>query len=466
MPRGRFTGRIWPPVVFVGSLLTVIVLSNLWVYGRIGNALDDDLGRRLESIAGILVHSNILNGDNLYSDEGGFDSSELMFIDIILQRLQARNDLDAILLLDPADYLVRYSSSSDLYEINQPYPHLATHREAILEAMVEGETAASPTIQVGGRGGIYLKSGFTSVHSLLGDGPVAILVVEASPDFFDVLGTVRGAMYSGTTLAALLLLLLMAAYLGLQRQIRHAQGALERENRMAALGRLASQVAHEIRNPVSIIKYSAERMGKWLESQHGGRRTLDPELKEMITYVEEETARLHTLTERYLAYTRHGEMQLSEVIPDALIESAATALGRMGLPEGITIDVNLDEDLPAFEGDPDLLRQALLNLGTNAAEATGAGGHITLFARQSRDEAGGYFLLLGTEDNGPGIPERERNRVFDALYSTRDNGTGLGLYMVDQIARAHGGRARIETSERGGALVLLELPLGAPAESS
>jgi signal transduction histidine kinase len=444
-------------VLFVSGLLAVIVLSNLWVYRRIGIALDEDLGNRLETIAGILVQSNIVNGNNLYSDDDLLDRDELSFIDPTLRLLQRRNELDAILLLDVREYAVRYSSSDDLYEIDQAYPHLATHMDAILEAIAEETTTASRTIQVGSSG-IYLKSGFVAVHNLL-DETVAILVVEASPDFFEVLGLVRGAMFSGALIAVLLLFLVLFAYLGLQRQIRHAQTALERENRLAALGRLAGQVAHEIRNPVSIIKFSAERMGKWLDSQEGGRRSLDPELGEMVSYIEEETGRLHNLTERYLAYTRHGEIQLGEVVPGALVESAARALDQMGLPEGITIEVDLDEGLSPLEGDQDLLRQALLNLGTNAVQAMGTAGRLIIFARRGNGPKGRPALSLGTEDTGPGIPEKERRRVFEALYSTRDDGTGLGLFLVDQIARAHGGTVRVETAPGGGAIVLLELPI-------
>ena len=451
---------MWLPVLFVAGLLAVIAASNLWVYRRIGDALDEDLGRRLETIAGLLVDSNIVDGDNLYTDDGRLDREELAFIDPTLRLLQRRNNLDAILLLDAREYAVRYSSSEDLYEIGKAYPHLATHRDAILTAVTEGITTSSETIQVGGSG-IYLKSGFAPVYNFLQDEPVAVLVAEASPDFFEVLGLVRGAMYSGALIAALLLLLLLGAYLGLQQQIRHARSALERENRLADLGRLASQVAHEIRNPVGIIKYSAQRMGKWLEAQAGGRRSLDPELQEMVTYIEEETARLHTLTERYLAYTKQGEIRPGEVVPARLVESAATALGRMGLPEGIEITVDLGEDLRPFTGDQDLLRQALLNLGTNAVEAMGKSGRLTLFARMAAapDSGGGPVLLLGVEDTGPGIPKKERRRVFEPLYSTREEGTGLGLYLVEQVARAHGGSARVEPGGGSGARVFLELPV-------
>jgi len=463
VPAKRLRGTGWVPLLFVVSALALIALANWWIYNRIEGALDDNLGSRLKSVVRVLLASNTIVGDVLLGEEGGFDETALGLIDEVLRRVERENDLDAILLLDPINYHVGYSSS-ELYVVGRPYSHLETHGEAILEAVAEQTVAVSPTIETGS---LYLKSGFAPIETLLGDEElVGILVVEASADFFDVLGTVRGVMVSGTLAAALLLLLLVAAYLGLQRQIRQAQRALEREDRMAALGRLASQVAHEIRNPVQIINMSAERMVKWLEGQSGGRRSEDPELIEMVSYIDEETGRLQDLTERYLTYTRHGEVQLKEVVPAELIESVAAALERMNPPEGIEIVVDVEDSLPTLSCDPDLLRQALLNLGTNAVEAIGTDGTMTLFARLPEQGAGRDpsvpdedVLLLGVEDTGPGIPERIRKRIFEPLFSTREDGNGLGLYIVDGIVRSHGGLVRVETSSGGGSRIVLIFPL-------
>lgn len=440
----------WVPILFVASALALIALANRWIYHQIEEALDENLGSRLKSVVRVLLASNTVMGDVLLGDGGGFDETALGLIDDVLKQVERENDLDAILLLDPVEYQVGYSSS-ELYMVGGPYSRLETHGEAVLEAVTSGSVTVSPTIR---SGTLYLKSGFAPIVTLLGDEElVGILVVEASADFFGVLATVRGVMVSGTVAAALLMLLLVVAYLGLQRQIRQAQRALEREDRMAALGRLASQVAHEIRNPAQIIKLSAERMAKWIDNQGGGRRCADPELVEMVEYIEDETGRLQDLTERYLTYTRHGEIQLRDIAPREVVESVATAIERMNLPEGIRLRVEVEADLPDISCDPDMLRQALLNLGTNAAEAMGTEGTMTLFAR--RQEA----VLIGIEDTGPGIPERIRQRIFEPLFSTREDGNGLGLFIVDGIMRAHGGQVRVETPEEGGTRITLVLPL-------
>ncbi len=455
-------GRLLPPLLLVLGVLTIIAAGNRWVYGRIRSALDDDLGSRLRTIASLLVETELIDGTALYSDGEGFRVSELEWIDPVLRRIQENNDLDAILLLDPMDYIVCYSSSAQLYTPGNPYPWLEVQSTAILEA-VEGRTSSvSATVRVGrGGGGVYLKSSFTPVYSLLGDEPVALLVVEASPDFFVMLGLLRRTMYTGTLLAALLLLLLMATWLGLQRRIDRAQAALEREDRMTALGRLASQVAHEIRNPVGIIKYSAQRLGRWLEAQGGGRRDIDPELAEMVAYIGEETVRLQSLTERYLTYTRDDRTQRRPIVLADLVASTVTALSRMGLPEGIRMETEMDDDLPPLVADPEQLRQALLNLGANAAEAMGTSGTLTLFARRSdprRGRAGGDGLRIGIRDTGPGIPERLRQRIFEPFFTTREEGNGLGLHIVGRIARAHGGSAAVGEAPGGGAEVWIELP--------
>ena len=459
----RLRGTGWVPLLFVVSALALVALANWWIYNRIEGALDENLGSRLKSVVRVLLASNTIMGDVLLGDGGGFDKTALGLIDEVLKQVERENDLDAILLLDPVDYQVGYSSS-ELYVVGGPYSRLETHGEAILEAVTERTVTVSHTIRFGS---LYLKSGFAPIMTLLGDEElVGVLVVEASADFFGVLATVRGVMVSGTLAAALLLLLLVAAYLGLQRQIRLAQRALEREDRMTALGRLASQVAHEIRNPAQIIKLSAERMAKWVDSQGGGRRFEDPELVEMVRYIEEETGRLQDLTERYLTYTRHGEVQFRDVAAAELVESVATAMERLNLPEGIELRVEVDEGIPLVSCDPNLLRQALLNLGTNAVEAMGTAGTMTVFARLHDHGTGhdsnipsGSAILLGVEDTGPGIPDRIRQRIFEPLFSTREDGNGLGLYIVDGIVQAHGGEVRVETPEGGGSRIVLVLPL-------
>ena len=454
---------VWIPILFVISTLMLVTLANLWIYQRIESALDENLGQRLSSVVRVLLASNAVMGDVLLGDEGGFDDTALGLIDEVLRQVERENDLDAILLLDPIDYQVGYSSS-ELYALRVPYPHLETHGEAILEAIASNTVSVSSTIRVGS---LYLKSGFAPVVTLLGDEVlVGILVVEASADFFGVLATVRGVMVSGTAAAALLLLLLVIAYFGLQRQIRQAQRSLEREDRMAALGRLASQVAHEIRNPVQIIKLSADRMSKWLTSQQGGRRSEDRELVEMVEYIEEETGRLQNLTERYLTYTRLGEIQHRDTPPVELVESVASALERMNLPDGVELRVEVDREIPQISCDPDQIRQALLNLASNALEAIGTAGTMTLFAslRSQNDEGDRRFstsgsVCLGVKDTGPGIPEKIRNKIFEPFFSTRKEGNGLGLYIVDGIVRAHGGDIEVESVEGGGSRIVIVLPL-------
>jgi len=442
--------------LFMASVLLLLAIANWWIYNRVEAVLDESLGERLSSVARTLLATGTIQGDALQAGAGAFDEKELLLIDDVLELVQEENDLDAIFLLDPVNFRIGYSSS-DLYRAGGEYAHLATHGDAIAEALTTGSVTVSTTIPVGS---IWLKSGFAPVYTVFGDEEevVGILVVEASADFLGVLETVRGVMVSGMVATGVLLLLLVAVYLGLQSQIRHATRALEREDRMTALGRLASQVAHEIRNPVGIIKYSARRMMKWLESVGGGRREVDPELREMVQYITEESERLEDLTDRYLAYTRHGSLRISMVDPRDLVESAALALERSEPPAGITIMTELEDGIRPFEGDPDLLRQVLLNLSWNAVEAMGTDGVITLFVRQGESAGESRGVVIGVEDTGPGIPEGLRERIFDAFFSTRDEGNGLGLYIVEGIIRAHGGEVNVETTSEGGARMVLRLP--------
>ena len=146
--------------------------------------------------------------------------------------------------------------------------------------------------------------------------------------------------------------------------------------------------------------------------------------------------------------------------------AAEAALGRMRTPEARSTMAAAMDGAPApmraallralgRRADPDLLRQALLNLGMNAVEAVDGQGEVVFFVRVADDH-----LLLGVEDSGAGIPDRHKKKVMEAFFTTRADGNGLGLYIVQQIARSHGGEALVEDREGGGTRAAMSLPVG------
>ncbi|MDH5490781.1 MAG: ATP-binding protein [Myxococcales bacterium] len=224
-----------------------------------------------------------------------------------------------------------------------------------------------------------------------------------------------------------------------QRRLRHTE-------RLAAIGRIAAHVTHEVRNPLSSIGLNVEMLYDELGEEAVEARAL-------MRSIQEEIDRLAGITEEYLRLARLPDPRLE---PDDLGELVLSVLELLA-PEmraaGIEVDLQMPEELPAIAMDEPQLRQAWLNLLRNAREAMPEGGRITL--RLSTQDQG---VQIAVEDEGAGIAPEERAQLFDLFFTTKETGTGLGLPLTQQIIAAHGGWIRCEAREIGGTRFVFWLP--------
>ena len=208
--------------------------------------------------------------------------------------------------------------------------------------------------------------------------------------------------------------------------------------RLAAIGRMAAHVTHEVRNPLSSIGLNVELLGDELLAEGGdGAAPRDvEEARALLGAIQREVERLRGITEEYLRLARLPQPRLE---PEDLGE-LVRGIGRFVAPEmaraGVTFAVEATEG-PVVALDEGQLRQALLNLLRNAREALGQGGHVRLAVRSDAEGA-----LVIVEDDGPGIAPAMRERLFDLFETTKERGTGLGLPLTQQIVAAHGGTIR------------------------
>jgi len=226
----------------------------------------------------------------------------------------------------------------------------------------------------------------------------------------------------------------------------HAQEALRRRDRLTAMGEMASTVAHEIRNPLNAIAMSAQRLAR--EYPQG---TAD-EAPELVEVIQREASRIDGRVQQFLEFARPRPINPREIaVADLLAEVAASAAPLAG-----TRAVRLDR-LPGapltLSADVEQLREALDNLVRNAIEATPAGGTITLST-----ERRGRNVVIEVRDTGAGIPADVLPRIFDLYFTTKREGTGVGLALVQQIANAHGGSVSAESEPGQGTRIVLELP--------
>jgi len=220
---------------------------------------------------------------------------------------------------------------------------------------------------------------------------------------------------------------------------------LHAADKMAALGTLAAGIAHEIRNPLNAVKGFASLLR---------RKARGEEVERWCSRIVDGTSEADAIIENMLSFGSPERLRIERIDPTELLASAAAA----ALPDGAGRDglrLELDARAPAFLGDRIKLRQAIRNLLANAAEAQGGKGPLKVLLDLDEDE-----IVVTVSDSGPGIPPAIRSKILDPFFTTRAEGTGLGLALVSTIARLHAGRVVVhsEPSPLGGAEISLHLP--------
>jgi PAS domain S-box-containing protein len=218
-------------------------------------------------------------------------------------------------------------------------------------------------------------------------------------------------------------------------ETRRLEEDLLRSEKMAAVGKISSKVVHEIRNPLASINLNVDLLA---DSIKAAANQEDPEALEVLGIIKREIRRLSQITEEYLQFSRLPRTAFgSERVNDILVELADFVRPSI-TRKGIGLVLNLDESDPEAVCDSTLLRQALLNLLLNAMDATETGqGRIQMGTRALPEG-----VEISVEDNGRGIAEELIQRIFEPFYTTKKDGTGLGLALVRRAVDEHGGQIR------------------------
>ena len=258
-------------------------------------------------------------------------------------------------------------------------------------------------------------------------------------------------------------------------EFRELQERLDQADKLAALGHMAAQVAHEIRNPLNSIEGFASLLVRDLDSEDTRRQ--------FAQHIVTGSRSLNKIVTNLLVFSQPFVLQpratsVHEVLEEALsfVEAEARQQGR----GQIEVQRDYAQDADTIEADPDLLRQALMNLMFNASQAMAEGGTLRLAVAVAPERP--ECVEIRIEDSGRGIPQEIRDQVLDPFFTTRSKGVGLGLAIVQKIARRHGGRLELhsggtaapavgagapqDTAEGGcatGTTATLVLPRGTPA---
>lgn len=233
-------------------------------------------------------------------------------------------------------------------------------------------------------------------------------------------------------------------------EIRELEEKLQLQDKLATVGQLAAGIAHEIRNPLASLSGSIQLMKSELKQGD----TTD----KLMSIILRETDRLDHLLQNFLNYAKPSSLYLENVkLYDLCKEVVDIAKNAPELKDRtFDIEIKMNRRLEA-ECDPKQLRQILWNLINNSVQATLGSGRIQIEAEELEGD-GGPAVLFSVKDNGVGIPSASLNKIFDPFYTTKATGTGLGLALVYQMVKTHGGRVGVESEEGRGTKIWFEFP--------
>jgi len=224
---------------------------------------------------------------------------------------------------------------------------------------------------------------------------------------------------------------------------------LEQSRRLAELGEMAARVAHEVRNPLNAITGAAH----YLSTEYAGDETL----QKFTTLIQRQAVRVNQVASDLLYVSKPLRTRLTAVQVNAVLDQSLDSLCEQLRDQKIHVVRDLSPAIPPIQADELQLEQALQNILRNAVEAMSQGGALSL---RSALMADGKGVEICIQDTGPGIPTRDRERIFQSFFTTKIKGTGLGLTIVQRVLKNHHGELAMEHPETGGTRVLVRLPVG------
>ncbi|MFO7675111.1 MAG: HAMP domain-containing sensor histidine kinase [bacterium] len=410
---------VWASVLAAAAVL-VLNAQGWWALERTSRAFEQELGARLEAVATTL--SAALGGR---WDTPGAER--------LLREVRAENGLLNIFIVDEG-LAVRLSLADDSSGAG-----VAADRAGLYAALA-GVPGQSPVLRAGR---LYLKSAYAPLDDSTG-AVGAALGVEADARFFATLADFRRGLALVNVVSCIAIAGIVLASASLARHALRVEQAAARASRLALAGQMAAAMAHEVRNPLATIRSTAERLRK----QYGAGGA-DPK----FGYIEDEVDRLDRVVANYLGISRSRPGDAEPIDAGELVREVAHSLAVEAARSGVAVAAEAEQGLPPVAGARDELRQVLLNLGLNGVQAQPGGGRVLFGARARRGE-----VVLRVTDDGPGVDERTARRMFEPFFTTREKGSGLGLFVVRRIVEAHGGRVRLANPGRPGAEIEVSLP--------
>jgi PAS domain S-box-containing protein len=228
--------------------------------------------------------------------------------------------------------------------------------------------------------------------------------------------------------------------------VRRIEDEIELSRRLAAIGRLTSGVAHEVRNPINAIMVHLEVLREKI-------RQIDPESKRHMDVIGSEIQRLDRVVQTLVDFTKPVELRLGDIDLRRVVEDVSLLAAPEAARHGVTVKCDLPPEALSIKVDADLVKQAVLNIALNGIQAMPGGGALNLTAQ--RDDGA---VEIAIRDQGPGIPAEIRDKVFNLYFTTKKSGSGIGLAMSYRVMQLHNGSLEFESQPGQGTTFHLRFP--------
>jgi signal transduction histidine kinase len=420
-------------------VITLLFLSiNWYYYNKIRSALDDEFSIRLRALAS-LAAASVDPGrvETLSPELAGFSSEDSSIA--TLDALTIEYDLASIQVLRE-DGIVLLTTRPDLFPPGELYPLWNMDYGEIIGAL-DGTPSSTGLYQSPGGG--YSKAGYAPVPSAPGKTSI-VVAAEANADFLQGMNGLRALLIVATTISLTGLALFVWLVSKATGSLIRTRESLMHAETLASMGRMAAGIAHEVRNPLFIMRSSAENLRK----KHPG------DAEKIDEFIIDEIDRLNGILTDYLLFARNETTSVVETDLVRLLDRSIRLVGDPDHAGKVTIETQFDVATAPFKGEEKKLQQVFLNLLLNAIQAMEGCGILRVSLSRSRS---GY--TLGFDDTGPGIPERDIEKVFEPFYTTRPSGSGLGLAIARRVVEDHKGKINITASRYGGTIVSIKLPV-------
>ncbi len=235
-----------------------------------------------------------------------------------------------------------------------------------------------------------------------------------------------------------------------QSKLARSREDLVHSERLALVGKLAAGVAHSVRNPLTSLKIRLFTLRRSLQ--------LDEEQKMDFEVIDEEVSFIDTIIHNFLEFSRPPKLKMQAMSMSDAIDQALVLVRHRVESQGTQIVLRRERRLAKVEGDPEQLKEVVVNLLINAMDAMGEKGRIEIQEEEGFIAPYGDVCIVRLTDNGPGIPPHVQERIFEPFFSTKEEGTGLGLAIARRIVEEHGGWLHVNSEPGKGATFVIGLP--------